>query len=269
MSYADEALALAAQALSARRVLELADDPTASTADLARLVETDPVLSMQVMRLANSPGYGVSGTVSSASRAVVLLGFATVRALAASAVCNLLGGGEQRPRAGFWSHSAGTAVCASVVARHVGVPPQDAFTVGLLHDIGAAAFHKRHGGYDELCQKAGTDQARLLELEREAFGTTHPEVAAHLLTDWRLPPAFVRAVGQHHLPPDEVRGTLSLALIAGASLAARLDAERVVEPVADLDRALQRLGLNVGFTELSAEARAEAVSVAKTLGVAA
>ena len=39
-------------------------------------------LSVRVMRLANSPYYGLSRRIGSASRAVVLLGFSAVRALA-------------------------------------------------------------------------------------------------------------------------------------------------------------------------------------------
>ena len=39
---------------------------------------------------------------------------------------------------GFWSHSVVTAVASSVVARHLGTPVADAFSAGLLHDLGLA-----------------------------------------------------------------------------------------------------------------------------------
>src|SRR5688572_13895104 len=100
----------------------MVDDPHASTADLARLVETDPALSAQVMRMANSPYYGLSGNVASAGRAVVLLGFTTVRALAVSGACSLLSSErDDLFPPGFWPHAVTTGVAAAAVARRLGV----------------------------------------------------------------------------------------------------------------------------------------------------
>jgi HD-like signal output (HDOD) protein len=65
------------------------------------------------MRLANSPYYGLSRRVGSASRAVVLLGFSAVRALAVGAAYGLLVDETNDGLPGFWSH----CVCAAVGAR--------------------------------------------------------------------------------------------------------------------------------------------------------
>src|SRR5919206_4477048 len=51
---------LPAQPAAALKVLRLVEDPRASSADLARLIQADPVLSARVMRLANAPYYGLS-----------------------------------------------------------------------------------------------------------------------------------------------------------------------------------------------------------------
>ena len=56
-----------AQPFAATLILRLVDDPDASPAQLARLVEMDPVLSARVMRLANSPHYRVRTGVTSVS----------------------------------------------------------------------------------------------------------------------------------------------------------------------------------------------------------
>src|SRR5271170_7424617 len=79
-----------AQPLAARLILRLVEDPDASPAQLARLIEMDPALSARVMRLANSPHYAVHDGVHSAARAVILLGVSTVRGLAAAAASSLL-----------------------------------------------------------------------------------------------------------------------------------------------------------------------------------
>ena len=127
---------LAAQPLAALQVLRVVEDGRASSADLARVIEADPGLSARVMRLANSPYYGLSRRVGSASRAVVLLGFSAVRALAVSAAYGLLVDETNDGLPGFWSHCVCAAVGASCVARIAGAPMNDAFSAGLLHDVG-------------------------------------------------------------------------------------------------------------------------------------
>jgi putative nucleotidyltransferase with HDIG domain len=268
--YIEEMLTLGAQPLSVMRVLALADDPNASTAELARVVEADPVLSLQVLRLANSAAYGMGGTVGSASRAVSLLGFTTVRALAVTAVCDLADDpDEQRYETGFWSHSVAAAIGASVIARRTAVSPTDAFTAGLLHDLGAAILHQRHGrSYQSVRELAGPSGARLLEGEREAFGITHPEVAAELLTSVRVPVSMVQAVRQHHLPLSTIVGSLGKVVAAGGALASLYEPAGPFDPGPDLAEALVVIGLTqVSEKELLGDLHAEARSLSGALGL--
>src|SRR5947209_7188253 len=109
------------------QVLRIVEDPHASSADLARVIEADPALAARVMRLANAPYYGLTRRVGSAARAVVLLGFSAVRAIAISAASSLLSEEVDLGPTGFWTHSVTTAIGASVVAKQVGGPIADAF----------------------------------------------------------------------------------------------------------------------------------------------
>jgi len=65
-----------------QRACNLAENPNASAADLAALIEYDPVLARKLLRLANSASYGAARRISSVTEAVVKLGFSTVRSLA-------------------------------------------------------------------------------------------------------------------------------------------------------------------------------------------
>jgi putative nucleotidyltransferase with HDIG domain len=267
--YIEEMLTLGAQPLSVMRVLALADDPNASTAELTRVVEADPLLSLQVLRLANSAAYGMGGTVGSASRAVSLLGFTTVRALAVTAVCDLADDADDPYEPGFWAHSVAAAIGASVIARRTAVSPVDAFTAGLLHDLGAAVLHQRHGrAYQLVRELAGQSGARLLEGEREAFGTTHPEVAAELLASVRVPATVVQAVRQHHLPLMNIVGSLGKVMAAGGALASLYEPAGAFDPGPDLAEALVVTGLtNVSAKELLGDLHAEARSLSGALGL--
>jgi len=245
VSFTDELQRLPAQPISAMRVLRMVDDPHASTADLARLIETDPALSAQVMRMANSPYYGLSGNVASAGRAVVLLGFTTVRALAVSGACSLLTSERDDlfPR-GFWPHAVTTGVAAAAIARRLGVTASEAFSAGLLHDIGAALLYRRDPvAYQRVLDAADFDPGALLTIERRELGTTHADLGGEALEAWRFPPAFVRAVRQHHRSPREVTGTLTRAVVIGESLARVVAPTALHEAVVPVRAALDGAGL--------------------------
>ena len=245
MSLTDELQRLPAQPISAVRVLKMVDDPDASTADLARLIETDPALSAQVLKLANAPYYGLSHNVGSAGRAVLLLGFTTVRALAVSGACSLLTSTrDQIYPPGFWSHAVTTAVATSALARRIGLQPAEAFTVGLLHDIGAALLYRRDpDAYRRVVDAADLDPDALLAIERRELGATHPELGAAALEAWRLPRPFVRAVEQHHRDLADTTNTMGRVLIVGEAIARQVAPTALHEVVPPVATALDAVGL--------------------------
>lgn len=258
---------LPAQPVAALRVLELVEHPNASAAELARLIEMDPSLSARVIRLANAPYYGLGRRVASASRAVVLLGFSTVRALAVSAACSLIiENGRQGP-AGYWAHSVAAASAASLVARHTGAPPSDAFSAGLLHDVGTALlFRHDPAAHAEMLVKvrAGADLGRC---EREAFGRTHQEAGAAVLDEWRFPDDFVQAVADHHSPAGAIQSTLGKLVVAGEAIAASLSGG-FDEPTDGVDDALWNAGVTAPSGRIVTLARRELSSVAAFLQAA-
>src|SRR5579875_231639 len=130
-----------AQPLAARLVLRLIEDPEAGPAQLARLVEMDPALSARVMRLANAPHNSTHGGVRSAERAVILLGFETVRGLAAAAASSLLADTVDLGPLDYWAHTIAVAASTAVAGELLGLPENESFSAGLLHDIGTALFH--------------------------------------------------------------------------------------------------------------------------------
>src|SRR5690606_33474668 len=109
----------------AMRVLWIADDPRATAPLLANTLEQDPALTARVLRIANSAYFSPGSRVTNVPRAVVTVGFATVRALAAGAVTGLDDGG--RLPEDFWEHSAQVAHATGLVARQLGVGANDAF----------------------------------------------------------------------------------------------------------------------------------------------
>src|SRR5262245_20030254 len=210
---------------AAMRLLWMLEDPRTSAADLGRLIESDPSLSTQVIRLANTAFYGLSGKVSSAWRAVTVLGLSTVRAIATTAAFDLFSEKTCSVPDDFWSHSVTTAAAAAVLARRVGMPPSDAFSAGLLHDIGAAlVFHRVPRRYEAVRTRMATDpDLTRCDAEHLEFGVTHAEVGAAALSAMRFPPEMVEAIENHHGAPAIVSSRLARVLVAADAISLQIE----------------------------------------------
>ncbi len=220
-----EVTQLPVQPGAAMRLLWMLEDPRTSAADLGRLIESDPSLSTQVIRLANTAFYGLSGKVSSAWRAVTVLGLATVRALATTAAFDLFSEKGRSVPDDFWPHCVTSAAAAAALARRVGIQSNEAFSAGLLHDIGTAlVFRRAPRRYDAVIERLSQDRSlSLVEAELQEFGATHAEVGAAALGVMRFPVELVEAIGQHHTEPSEVSSLLGRLLIASDALGIEID----------------------------------------------
>lgn len=262
---------LPAQQAAAVRTLWVADDPTSSASDLAAAVSVDPVLTAQVMRLANSAYYGLSGRVRSADFAVTILGYATVRSLAAAHAVGAVGDDADTPE-DFWLHAAASAAGAAQVSGRLGIRRPEAFSLGLLHDLGAAVLCRLDAGaYREVQGRASSPDSRQAALlERRAFGMDHAAVAATVLGAWRFPTDFVEAIALHHERLTVRSSPWQRCLVAGQLLAllAREPDDRRSQAADLVERSVDDLrvaGVDpVSAFELSRVVRTEAAAIAAT-----
>lgn len=116
----------------------MVNPPSTSQAPIA----TDQGLSAKLLRLANSPYYIASRTVSTVDAAIHLLGFMTVRTLVLSTSM----AGQFKPLLSFdfrrfWRYSVHTAAASKFITARLGLDGQLAFTIGLLHAIGRPIMH--------------------------------------------------------------------------------------------------------------------------------
>src|SRR5881628_1597750 len=121
------------------KILQLADSESTSGKELIAVIEHDQALTGKMLRLANSAFFGQTRRVATIPRAVVLLGFTTVRNLALGVkVWETLGGGLARPRLEeLWVHAVTVALAGKwMTARLRAGDLDEAFTAGLLHDVG-------------------------------------------------------------------------------------------------------------------------------------
>ena len=216
---------------TATKVLEMCNNPHATPNDLNRLIALDPVMAGQVLRLVNSAYYSLKTPVSSLTRAIILLGMNTVKNMVLSfAILDRL----QIPKpfrtlsgATFWSHSVAVGVIAKYLAERMGVDfadQEDYFVCGLMHDLGKVPLYQQFGDYYDRAQALARGHGwSMAYAERVIFGIDHNMVGDRVARKWRLSPAFVEVLANHHRPDRCLTaGALPMTIIALANLYAQL-----------------------------------------------
>ena len=185
-------------------VVRLAEDPGASARDITQAVVTDLALSSRALRIANSAYYGLSRQVSTVGEAVLILGARALRDLAIAAasapILHLDTSGYGMARGALWKHSIGVAVTAQTLAKRVrGVRQAEAFTAGLLHDVGKVVLHQHVAAQMQaILAFAELDSLSFVEAEKFVLGFDHAETGAHVAEKWNLPSELCQAIGGHH-----------------------------------------------------------------------
>lgn len=221
---------LPASRAAALRVVQVVDDPATGAADVAKAASADPALTARILRVANSAYYGLSGRIGTPAFAVTVVGFATVRSLAALSASGLAGPGACPPE--FWARAAAVASGSSLLARRVGADAPEAFCAGLLHDLGTALLRQHAPEQQEDILRRAQAGEPLLELEREAYGGNHASLCASVLGGWRFPDDLCEAIGKHHELPmrsaSPVRRALQGALALVPDELSGIDADRAL-----------------------------------------
>lgn len=192
----------------AARIQAVVENPNSSLTDLERAVSMDPALSAKVLKVANSPFYGLKRAVGSLRQALLMMGFWATRNLALALVMHSIGRPNRPKRKDLWYHSIRCAVAARKLAQTpVQGDPQEVFVLGLLHDIGKLILlelDEEH--YLPILLKADSDETTLVESELDALTYSHADLGAACLERWNLPKDYILTVQCHHdfssLPPD-------------------------------------------------------------------
>jgi diguanylate cyclase (GGDEF)-like protein len=171
---------------------------------LVQVLGRDPALVTKVLRTANSSMFGARREIANVKQAITLLGLRTVNLLALSFSLVATRG----PRSGpfdhrrYWRQSAVMTTAARYLAGRVAPTLRDeAFLAGLLCKLGLLVLSDGLAErYGPLLEEAAKGERDLHDLEREALGTTHAELAGDLLDEWGLPPTVCRSVAAQFDP---------------------------------------------------------------------
>ena len=188
-------------------IIKTSNNPASSAKDLNNIVTKDQAIAAKLLQMANSSYYGLSGKVKDLERAIALLGFNTVRALALSiSILDCFKGPSQSGyfnRGEFWEHSMGVAILSKIFAEKRGrrLNIEEAYIGGLLHDLGTIIldqfFHEKFAKILELVYESNID---FLEAEKMVIGLDHAQFGAKIAVAWDYPGLLVSMIGNHHNP---------------------------------------------------------------------
>ncbi|OEZ54342.1 HDOD domain-containing protein [Duganella sp. HH105] len=194
---------------------------------LAAKITLDQALTAKTLRLANSSFYGMPAKVTSIQQAISVLGFHAIRTLVTA--CSVTDSfapvpGSQFDFPAFWRHSIASAVCARVLAPHVRINPDTAFTAGLLHDLGTLVLASRFpDDYRRVHAYRIEHDCTAAPAQLAVFGIDHAAVGSALAAHWKFPPPIQAAVAEHHQPGGDGPATLSTVIYVANIVAHALD----------------------------------------------
>ncbi|HEX7862482.1 MAG TPA: response regulator [Verrucomicrobiae bacterium] len=184
---------------------------TASAQTVGELVSRDLAISTKLLQITNSAFFGFNRPVTQPGDAVLLLGMETTASLvlgieAFSRLDNVKLKYFSTDQ--IWKHCQIVATAARDIAEFVTHDKElahDAYTAALLHDIGKLALAVNlDEAYRDALNMGRQKNLPAFEVERQAFGATHAEAGAYLLSLWGLPASVIEAVASHHLPAREL-----------------------------------------------------------------
>jgi serine/threonine protein kinase len=170
------------------RIRKTLDNPSVRVADVARLLQSEPSVAAQVVRVANSALYAAGRPVDGPQAAIARLGLdATRDIVSAFAARNAFKAKTpliaERMRK-VWQNACIVAAVCAVLSRHVaGFNPDQALLAGLLHSIGRLAVLGCADQYPETI----TCREDIDHCEERL----QAQIGATVLRKWNFPACFV------------------------------------------------------------------------------
>ena len=188
------------------KIQKLLLDPNSDTEQIAGYIETDQALAAKVLKMANSPFYGMTGKVSTIQHAAIILGFKTLSELTTMAGFSAIMGrklpGYEYDSDDLWKHSLAVALASKMIAEKIDPDlANDALTAGLLHDLGKLILDPYILDQREAFEEFIEDENQtFLVAEQQILGFDHAEIASEICSHWKFPESLTLAIRYHHNP---------------------------------------------------------------------
>jgi HD-like signal output (HDOD) protein len=184
---------------AAQRLSQITEDPNCQMDDVVAVLESDPALAARLLRLVNSVGYSLRTACTSVRHAAALVGTEKLNQVASTAaILDMYESGGERAKE-LLEHATVVGALCRYLAFHFGLPPDELFTCGFLHDIGKLMLLDTEGAeYLELLGSELADFDTTFVEERKRYGFDHALLGGHVLAAWNIPHPVPKVVAWHH-----------------------------------------------------------------------
>ena len=175
-------------------VLRVSQSERSGAAELAKVIQSDPAMSAEILRIANSVYFSRGGRrILDIKDAVVRIGFGNTKKIAMSISVFKISK-DQNYATGFnhndyWFHCLAVAIIAEMIAKNSQlVIQEEAFIGGLLHDLGSLLFNEYFNDlFLKVLEKTTDEGIRFIECEEKLVGFNHNDLISKLFEEWRFP----------------------------------------------------------------------------------
>jgi len=188
-------------------IRQLLKNPDSQISDFVKAIEHDSMLTIRILRIANSQFFGFARKVKNLEQALNLIGMIQLHDLLLCSLC--IRSFTTVPAQifnlnAFWQYSIECGIAARTIAQYSALPVGNQyFTLGLLHEVGHAAMYTKT---PDLALRALEESRKqhlpIEQLERELLGFDYTRIGCSLMQFWQLPENY-QQVASHHLSPQK------------------------------------------------------------------
>jgi len=186
------------------KVLRITESSKAGAGDLAKVIEADPVISANILKVSNTVFFAsLNRRIGTVKDAIVRVGFKeTKRLVMAMSVMQLFANKENGfgfNKMDFWHHSLATALISEQIARRMGdIDTDEAFLAGLLHDFGILLLHEYFPTIFSTILEATTNNgSHFIDNENKILKITHNDLIRELFTTWKMPSTITETIAAY------------------------------------------------------------------------
>ncbi|WP_038175571.1 HDOD domain-containing protein [Vibrio pacinii] len=188
-----------------QELLEMVNRDTIDFSELAHKMAMDQVLLARVLRMANSAQFGGVKGISNINDAIVRIGIGAIRNLISSSIL-----ASSFPKIDtinikdYWAATFEISTIASTVAKDIKLDPNEAFTTGILHNIGELMIHTLEPEKAVEINRRTAAGENAAQVQKELLGVDAQELGAVLAESWKFPTQLVDAIANVNHPSKAV-----------------------------------------------------------------
>ncbi|MFT2090504.1 HDOD domain-containing protein [Paraglaciecola sp. 2405UD69-4] len=182
------------------KIKQLIDDDAASLDDIAEVINYDPAIMTQVLKISNSALYKFPNTITTVSKAIQVIGTRSIYDLVlaygvASAFKDINPDIIDLDK--YWEESVSCGLLCKYLAEEVGIKePEKLFVCGLLHNLGELVVVQLNAEVAKKCTDISS--ATPLALQKQHLGFSYIDISSRLLKVWGIPSDIVKIVECTH-----------------------------------------------------------------------